>query len=148
MQYSIHFSFDQVVSFVCISVYTMIFHLDINLLKSKINNQGRATKIIGRLVDTTPRKTIKELDFNIPMKNKQRYYSLNYEKNKNVSYDLSSMFVLESILNGVNCISSGKCLLRHQEEFLGHKSCEIQNIVFPFQRVDSQNLRAEEIYRD
>lgn len=42
-------------------------HLDVNLLGSKSNEEGRTTKIIDRLVSSAPRKIIREIDFSIPM---------------------------------------------------------------------------------
>ena len=45
----------------------------VNLLKGEDDGQRRIKKKVGRLVSSAPRKSVKELDFNIPVMTKQRH---------------------------------------------------------------------------
>lgn len=66
MQHSIQAAFDELCR-LYVYVWEWTIHQGINLLKDKNNDEGRTTKTTGRLVNTTPKKTIRELDFNIPV---------------------------------------------------------------------------------
>lgn len=50
----------------CVWVRVHPIHLGVNFLKRKSNDEGRTAKIVDRLVSTSPRKTIREIDFSIP----------------------------------------------------------------------------------
>lgn len=70
--FNVQTAFDWIMPFVCICVWVHVqaqvtIHQRINLLKDKNNDWGRTIETTGRLVNSIPKKTIRELDFNIPI---------------------------------------------------------------------------------